>query len=93
MIISGANEAKNPLESWDYVYRQLETIGYTKDQGERPDVLDILSKVGMNPQHRKLLEQRLKEQQQHSSLQPNQRQSSSSPEPVKPSPKMKSNRV
>ena len=47
----------------------------------------------MNPQHRKLLEQRLKEQQQHSSLQPNQRQSSSSPEPVKPSPKMKSNRV
>ena len=22
-----ANEAKNPLESWDYVYRQLESIG------------------------------------------------------------------
>lgn len=58
-----ANEAKNPLESWDYVYRQLESIGYTKDQGERPDVLDLLSKVGMNPQHRKQLEQRLKEQQ------------------------------
>ena len=58
-----ANEAKNPLESWDYVYRQLESIGYTKDQGERPDVLDLLSKVGMNPQHRKQLEQRLREQQ------------------------------
>ena len=27
------------LESWDYVYRQLETQGYTKDQAERPDVL------------------------------------------------------
>ena len=60
---ASANEAKNPLESWDYVYRQLESIGYTKDQGERPDVLDLLSKVGMNPQHRRQLEQRLKEQQ------------------------------
>ena len=64
IYILGANEAKNPLESWDYVYRQLESIGYTKDQGERPDVLDILSKVGMNPQDRKQLEQRLREQQQ-----------------------------
>merc|ERR1711874_825066 len=62
-----------------------------KDQGERPDVLDILSKVGMNPQHRKQLEQRLREQQQINS---HQRQSSSSPEqPVKPSPKVKSSRV
>ena len=24
-----------PLETWDYVYRQLETIGYTKDQVNR----------------------------------------------------------
>jgi len=88
---AGANEAKNPLESWDYVYRQLESIGYTKDQGERPDVLDILSKVGMNPQHRKQLEQRLREQQQNSLH--HQRQPSSSPEPVKPAPKVKSSRV
>lgn len=77
---ANANDAKNPLESWDYVYRQLESIGYTKDQGERPDVLDILSKVGMNPQHRKQLEQRLREQQMG---QPHP-QSSSSPEPPPP---------
>ena len=44
------------------IYRQLESIGYTKDQGERPDVLDILSKVGMDPQHRQQLEQRIREQ-------------------------------
>ena len=75
---ASANDAKNPLESWDYVYRQLESIGYTKDQGERPDVLDILSKVGMNPQHRKQLEQRLREQQML-------RQSSSSQSPEIPS--------
>ena len=91
IFLSGANEAKNPLESWDYVYRQLESIGYTKDQGERPDVLDILSKVGMNPQHRKQLEQRLREQQQNSLH--HQRQPSSSPEPVKTAPKVKSSRV
>ncbi len=77
---ASANEAKNPLESWDYVYRfdqkfssflffisgyfrQLESIGYTKDQGERPDVLDLLSKVGMPVQHRIQLEQRLREEQ------------------------------
>ncbi|TRY62030.1 hypothetical protein TCAL_09093 [Tigriopus californicus] len=34
-------------ESWDYVYRQLENIGYTKDQAERPDVLALLNKVSM----------------------------------------------
>jgi len=98
---AGANEAKNPLESWDYVYRQLECIGYTKDQGERPDVLDILSKVGMNPQHRKQLEQRLREQQHQNNSSNHQRQQqqhsrSSTPEqpPAKPSPtKMKSSRV
>ena len=44
-------------------FRQLESIGYTKDQGERPDVLDILSKVGMSSQDRQQLEQRLREQQ------------------------------
>ena len=101
ILILGANEAKNPLESWDYVYRQLECIGYTKDQGERPDVLDILSKVGMNPQHRKQLEQRLREQQHQNNSSNHQRQQqqhsrSSTPEqpPAKPSPtKMKSSRV
>ena len=35
------------LDSWDYVYRELESIGYTKDQADRPDVLELLlSKVG-----------------------------------------------
>jgi hypothetical protein len=34
-----AGEAQGQgLEAWDYVYRQLETQGYTKDQAERPDV-------------------------------------------------------
>jgi hypothetical protein len=35
---------KNELESWDYVYRQLENSGYSKDQAERPDVLEHLIK-------------------------------------------------
>ena len=35
---------KNSLESWDYVYRQLENSGYTKDQADRPDVLELLIK-------------------------------------------------
>eukprot|EP00095_Tigriopus_kingsejongensis_P011905 maker-scaffold111_size354240-snap-gene-2.28 protein:Tk11905 transcript:maker-scaffold111_size354240-snap-gene-2.28-mRNA-1 annotation:"protein tamozhennic" len=34
-------------QSWDYVYRQLEHNGYTKDQAERPDVLTLLSKVSL----------------------------------------------
>lgn len=28
------------FDSWDYVYKHLEQTGYTKDQAERPDVLD-----------------------------------------------------
>ena len=35
---------KNELESWDYVYRQLENSGYSKDQADRPDVLELLIK-------------------------------------------------
>ena len=35
----GDQQGGQGLESWDYVYRQLETQGYTKDQAERPDVL------------------------------------------------------
>ena len=35
---------KNSLESWDYVYRQLENSGYSKDQADRPDVLEHLIK-------------------------------------------------
>ncbi len=31
--------------TWDYVYRELENVGYTKDQSERPDVLSLLDKV------------------------------------------------
>ena len=36
--------AKNGSESWDYVYRQLENSGYSKDQADRPDVLELLIK-------------------------------------------------
>ena len=70
--------------------RQLLSIGYSKDQGECPAVLDILSKVGMNPHHRQQLEQRLREQQKYhpgavvvdgpSSIIQNKHNSSSSPE-------------
>lgn len=28
------------FDSWDYVYKHLEQTGYTKDQAERPDVLE-----------------------------------------------------
>ena len=35
---------KNASESWDYVYRQLENSGYSKDQADRPDVLELLIK-------------------------------------------------
>jgi len=28
------------FDNWDYVYKHLEQTGYTKDQAERPDVLD-----------------------------------------------------
>lgn len=44
------------LESWDYVYRQLESIGYTKDQSERPDVLALLNKVTMARQRTEEME-------------------------------------
>ena len=43
-------------------------MGYTKEssvQGEHPEVLDILSKIGMNPHHRLKLEQNLRKQIQN----------------------------
>merc|ERR1712241_1425001 len=39
-----SQKGKNELESWDYVYRQLENSGYSKDQADRPDVLELLIK-------------------------------------------------
>ena len=47
MILQAGNGVGTVDETWDYVYRQLENIGYTKDQGERPDVLALLNKVSM----------------------------------------------
>ena len=42
--IAVSQNAKNSSESWDYVYRQLENSGYSKDQADRPDVLELLIK-------------------------------------------------
>ena len=36
----GSGGQEGGMESWDYVYKQLEHQGYTKDQAERPDVLN-----------------------------------------------------
>jgi len=37
----GRNSGKEQdFDSWDYVYKHLEQTGYTKDQAERPDVLE-----------------------------------------------------
>ena len=42
--IAVSQGTKNGSESWDYVYRQLENSGYSKDQADRPDVLELLIK-------------------------------------------------
>ena len=48
VIEAAANAVKQgsvtSSESWDYVYRQLENSGYSKDQADRPDVLELLIK-------------------------------------------------
>ena len=33
------NSNGEQIESWDYVYKELEQQGYSKDQAERPDIL------------------------------------------------------
>ena len=44
---NGGGDGRTAMDSWDYVYRELESIGYTKDQADRPDVLQLLlSRVG-----------------------------------------------
>ena len=48
----GDQQGGQGLESWDYVYRQLETQGYTKDQAERPDVLTRGQEGGRESQER-----------------------------------------
>ena len=39
----GNGNGNNSLETWDYVYRQLENIGYTKDQVSWPTLLLVIS--------------------------------------------------
>jgi len=36
---SNRNSNGEQIESWDYVYKELEQQGYSKDQAERPDIL------------------------------------------------------
>lgn len=38
-LIGPVSEQKDSLEDWDYVYRNLESQGYSKDLGERGDLL------------------------------------------------------
>lgn len=38
-LIGPASDQKDSLEDWDYVYRNLESQGYSKDLGERGDLL------------------------------------------------------
>jgi len=44
----GRNSGKEQdFDSWDYVYKHLEQTGYTKDQAERPDVLEGQQAAGL----------------------------------------------
>ncbi|KAK7872358.1 hypothetical protein R5R35_006987 [Gryllus longicercus] len=42
------DEGTGTFESWDYVFRNLESQGYNKDLGERPDILSPVDNANAN---------------------------------------------
>ncbi|PSN30338.1 hypothetical protein C0J52_26390 [Blattella germanica] len=56
------DDGTGTFESWDYVFRNLESQGYSKDLGERPDVLSPSPEhVGVKDLEETLMELRLEE--------------------------------
>ncbi|KAI4468428.1 spermatogenesis-associated protein 2/tamozhennic [Holotrichia oblita] len=45
------DEVTGTFESWDYVYRNLESQGYSKDLGERGDVLSVNRRDSKQAEH------------------------------------------
>jgi len=45
------SEGVEEIENWDFVYKELEQQGYSKDQAERPDVLAINNRVANYNNH------------------------------------------
>lgn len=45
------DEVTGTFESWDYVYRNLESQGYSKDLGERGDVLSVNRRESKQREH------------------------------------------